>query len=81
MNDRPSEEGVDVLESSGARVAARRSIWGRIALIFGIAVLALLAIGILVVWIQRRPIAGRPSWEEAVGLHRPVHRATSPAAR
>lgn len=58
MNNGPSEEGADVQEDPGAPLVVRRSIWGRIALVFGITVFALLAVGILVVWIQRRPIAG-----------------------
>lgn len=58
MKNRPREEGFDAQESSGANLVARRSIWGRIAIIFGMVVLLLMAVGILIVWIQRRPIAG-----------------------
>jgi translocation and assembly module TamB len=58
MNNGPSEEGVDVRDGSGTPAVARRSIWSRIALIVGVTVLALFAVAILVVWTQRRPIAG-----------------------
>ena len=58
MNNGPSEEVADVQHGPGAPLVVRRSIWGRIALVLGLAVLALLAGAILVVWIQRRPIAG-----------------------
>ena len=58
MNNGPSEEGADVQDGSGAPLVVRKSIWGRIALVFGLTVLALLAVAILIVWVQRRPIAG-----------------------
>ncbi len=58
MNNGPSEEGTDVRARSVTFEVARRSIWGRIALILGVTVLALFAVAILVVWTQRRPIAG-----------------------
>jgi hypothetical protein len=54
---RPSEQGTNPPEQSGATVVVRGSQWGRIAMFAGVALLILLALAIAVVWIRRVPIA------------------------
>src|SRR5689334_15731511 len=53
---RPSEEGPDAPEDSGALLAVRTP-WGRIAKFLALGILILFALAIAFVWIDRRPIA------------------------
>jgi hypothetical protein len=55
MVDPPRDEGSD--DPGEERVIVRRRGWGRIALFVALAVLALLVVAIVVLWIERRPIA------------------------
>jgi hypothetical protein len=55
MDERPRDEGLD--QPGEERVVVRRRGWGRLALFVALGVLALLVVAIVVVWIERRPIA------------------------
>src|SRR5919112_1745507 len=58
MSERwPNEEGRAVPDESGATVVVRRNGWARIARLVALAILILFAVGIAVLWTQRRPIA------------------------
>jgi translocation and assembly module TamB len=54
---RPREQGHAAAEESGAVVVVRRSGWTRIAMFGALGLLILLAVGIALVWVERRPIA------------------------
>jgi hypothetical protein len=55
MDERSRDEGTDL--KGGERVIVRRSGWRRVAVVATLALLGLLFVAILVVWIERRPIA------------------------
>jgi hypothetical protein len=57
MDQRRSDQGLDVPEGSGAVVIVRRSGWRRVGTSIALGVLILLVVAIALVWIERRPIA------------------------
>ena len=57
MNERPSDEGLGVPESSGTTVVVRRPRWTRIVSFIALGILLLLLVAIALVWIERRSIA------------------------
>jgi translocation and assembly module TamB len=57
MDQRTRDEGLEPADRT--RVVVRRPLWARISMYLAVALVALLAVAIIVVWIERRPIATR----------------------